>query len=289
MLRCDEKTTRHQVPCHLLKHRPSKALGQNFLIDDAVVKKSLLLSDIVPGECVVEIGPGFGVLTEQLLRAQADVYAIELDEALCDYIKNGLGRQFKKQLHLMRGDAVKFPIASFDAARPYKVIANLPYSITSHWLDAILKRQLPKSMTIIIQAETAERLFLWKNPKRYCPIAIRLEAAFENCICYPVSPQCFRPRPKVQSAIVSVKMRNEPYIFSALTQKIMLTCFNFRRKQLSGIIARIDNLHEKSQVQMWLEKLCSTGDISKHIRAEDVPLSAWKTLDGYMKTPDAAV
>ncbi|MDR2576631.1 MAG: 16S rRNA (adenine(1518)-N(6)/adenine(1519)-N(6))-dimethyltransferase RsmA [Puniceicoccales bacterium] len=269
-------------PLHILGGSPSKTLGQNFLIDVDVIRKSLLLAAVAPGDCVVEIGPGFGILTEQLLDAGADVYAVELDRRLYEYLLENLGQKYSKNFHLLHGDAVTFPRATLGNAQPYKVVANLPYAISTPWLDALLQGPLPQSMTLLLQKETAERIFSLEKSKRRSAISVRMEAAFGCNILYPVAPQCFFPQPKVQSILIHAQIREIPFLFSDMSQIILRHCFNFRRKQLRGVIASIEDAALRMRAMQWFGQLCTNaGERMKMVRAEDLPLRAWKMLDDF--------
>ena len=128
-----------------LGHQPKRFLGQNFLVDGNIVRKSLELADVKPGDAVVEIGPGLGTLTSALLEAGAEVWAVEKDRQLHAHLEETLVRQYPSTLHLMEGDAVEHPLAAIDPvrAKSFKVVANLPYAISTPWMDAVLSGPLP--------------------------------------------------------------------------------------------------------------------------------------------------
>jgi len=130
-----------------LGHRPVKNLGQNFLIDGNIVRKSLELANIEPGDNVVEIGPGLGTLTQALLDAGANVYSIEKDRRLAEYIRK-MELSSKGQLNLLEGDAMDFPLAGLPAdVSRFKIVANLPYAISTPWMESIINGPTPQSMT----------------------------------------------------------------------------------------------------------------------------------------------
>src|SRR5690606_20018180 len=113
--------------------RPRKSLGQNFLIDGNIVRKSVELAELKSGETVVEIGPGLGTLTAALLRAGCVVFAVEKDPRLCRYLADELGRKYPHTFSLLEGDAMHHPLAGFRpaAGEPFKIVANLPYAIST--------------------------------------------------------------------------------------------------------------------------------------------------------------
>src|ERR1035437_8056366 len=128
-----------------LGHQPKRFLGQNFLVDGNIVRKSLELAGIKPGDAVVEIGPGLGTLTSALLEAGAEVWAVEKDRQLHAHLEETLAKQYPA-FHLLEGDAVERPLAGFapnTSTRPFKVVANLPYAISTPWMDEVLGGPLP--------------------------------------------------------------------------------------------------------------------------------------------------
>src|SRR5450432_3764056 len=142
-----------------LGHSPKRFLGQNFLVDGNIVRKSLELAQVAPGDAVVEVGPGLGTLTEALLEAGAEVWAVELDRTLHAHLEEGLAARFPGKFHLMEGDAVEHPLAGMPARRAQdsKVVANLPYAISTPWMDAVLSGPLSSRLVLMLQKEAADR------------------------------------------------------------------------------------------------------------------------------------
>ena len=132
-----------------LAHMPRKWLGQNFLVDGNIVRKSLELGEIVSGDTVVEVGPGLGTLTRTLLGAGVELYAVEADRTMLFHLEESLLPQFPKTFHLTEGDAVKLPRAGLKDPLDgsFKVIANLPYAISTPWMDAICAGPHPSLMS----------------------------------------------------------------------------------------------------------------------------------------------
>src|SRR5689334_8414435 len=117
-----------------LGHSPKRFLGQNFLVDGNIVRKSLELAQVTAGDTVVEVGPGLGTLTSALLEAGADVWAVEKDRVLHEHLAATLGAKFPRTFHLLEGDAVEHPLAGLPAPPPthdFKIVANLPYAIAT--------------------------------------------------------------------------------------------------------------------------------------------------------------
>ena len=143
-----------------LGHRPRHALGQNYLVDGNIVRKSLELGDVRAGDVVVEIGPGLGTLTRTLLTAGAEVHAVEADPAMAVHLREFLAEKLGHGFFLLEGDAVESPLADLrdPADGSFKVIANLPYAISTPWMDALCRGPHPSVMVLMLQREAAERL-----------------------------------------------------------------------------------------------------------------------------------
>ena len=141
-----------------LNHAPKRFLGQNFLVDGNIVRKSLELARVERGDEVVEVGPGLGTLTTALLEAGANVWAVERDRTLHAHLAAELAPRFPATFHLLEGDAVEHPLAGLrPASGEFKVVANLPYAIATPWLDAVLEGPLPARLVLMLQQEAAQR------------------------------------------------------------------------------------------------------------------------------------
>src|SRR6185369_15899966 len=164
-----------------LGHTPKRFLGQNFLVDGNIVRKSLELAQVAPGDTVVEIGPGLGTLTAALLEAGANVWAVEKDRVLHAYLTDTLAPRFPQTFHLIEGDAVELPLAGLTGkpARDFKIVANLPYAISTPWLDAVLSGPLPARLVLMLQLEAAQRYAAQPGSKSFGAISVFLQAAFD--------------------------------------------------------------------------------------------------------------
>jgi 16S rRNA (adenine1518-N6/adenine1519-N6)-dimethyltransferase len=260
--------------------RPAKKLGQNFLCDANIARKSVNLLAIGAGDRVVEIGPGLGALTEQLLLAGAEVHAIELDRRLFDFLRVGLVKQFPGKISLLCGDAVALPRADLPTGDrgPYHVAANLPYAITSPWFDALLQLPLPKSMVLLLQREAVERLLTPEHSRRRGSIGIRAGAAFQMGPLHPVSPSCFYPQPHVESALITLRLRENPLIFPPKACAVMRHCFQRRRKQLRVAIGSIGQPDTRRLAERWLDALGAAGADSR-ARPEELSSAGWQLLE----------
>jgi 16S rRNA (adenine1518-N6/adenine1519-N6)-dimethyltransferase len=256
-----------------LGHHPKRALGQNFLVDGNIVRKSLELAGIGPGDTVVEIGPGLGTLTSALLEAGAEVWAVERDPALHRHLAATLGPRFPERLHLLEGDAVEHPLAGLpaDRAADCKIVANLPYAISSVWMDAVLSGPLPARLVLMLQLESARRFTAPHGTKSYGAITIFLQAAYAVAPGHKVAAACFFPRPEVESFLLNLVRRPEPFRFPAPVRAAIRALFQQRRKQVGSLLR--DRLPDHGAG--WLRELAAAG-LSAQARPEEIPPEAWR-------------
>ncbi len=256
-----------------LEHSPVKKLGQNFLIDSNIVRKSLELADVRAGDNVVEVGPGLGTLSGALLQAGANVYAVELDKTLHAYLKE----HFKEveKFSLINADAVEFPLANLPAeTKNFKIVANLPYAISTPWLDKILSGILPERMSLMLQKEAALRFAATDGTKEFSPISIVLSEAYEVIAKHKVSAACFYPKPAVDSILLALKLKEKSFVFKPKTKEIMRYAFSKRRKQILSIAKSAEDFAQP--LLKWLEIDTS---LKPETRPERIDASHWKILD----------
>ena len=265
-----------------LGHRPKRFLGQNFLVDGNIVRKSVELARVSPGDAVVEVGPGLGTLTGALLGAGAEVWAVERDRTLHAHLEAGLGARFPHALHLAEGDAVEVPLAAIPGGRATacKVVANLPYAISTPWMDAVLSGPLPCRMVLMLQREAADRYTASPGTKSFGAISIFLQAAYEAQPGHRVSSACFHPRPDVDSALLNLARRADPFVFGAAEKALIRGCFQQRRKQLGAVLRDRVGLRERE----WRELLDAEG-YSPSVRAEAIPVPVWIKLVRRNRSP----
>lgn len=268
-----------------LGHRPRHALGQNFLVDGNIVRKSLELAAIDPGEPVVEIGPGLGTLTSALLEAGAEVWAVERDPTLAAHLRRTLGPRFGEGFRLIEGDAVELPLAGYPARGdgPFKVVANLPYAISTPWLDAVLSGPRPERLVLMLQREAAERYMAPPGGKQFGAISIALQAAYRIGPGHRVSAACFHPRPDVDSHLLLAVRRGDPVQFPPESKALIRACFQQRRKQI-GALVRGRLPHDG---RAWLEQLRAAG-LSPQTRPEAIPVAQWIQLIAHLPRATAA-
>jgi 16S rRNA (adenine1518-N6/adenine1519-N6)-dimethyltransferase len=259
-----------------LGHRPRRSLGQNFLIDGNIVRKSLELAQIAPGDDVVEIGPGLGTLTSALLEAGAKVWAVEKDPALAAHLCATLGIRYRETFHLLEADAVGHPLAALPAERAagaFKIVANLPYAIATPWMDAVLGGPLPARMVLMVQQEAAQRYAAPPGTKQFGAVSIFLQAAFDLAPGHRVSATCFDPRPEIESQLLHLVRKPAPFVFSPEIKLLIRGLFQHRRKQLGALLR--GRLADGGAA--WLARLAGHG-LSPQSRPEDIPTAAWMEL-----------
>lgn len=256
-----------------LGHAPKRFLGQNFLVDGNIVRKSLELAGVCAGDVVVEVGPGLGTLTTALLEAGAEVWAVEKDRTLHFHLETTLLPRFPDRFHLMEGDAVEHPLAGLDAARvgtDFKVVANLPYAIATPWLDEVLAGPLPVRLVLMLQHEAAQRYAAQPGSKSFGAISVFLQAAYDVAPGHKVAAACFFPRPDVESHLLHLVRKPHPYVFPAATKALIRACFQQRRKQIGALLrARVP-----SAGPAWPELLAAQG-LSEQARPEAIPVAVW--------------
>jgi 16S rRNA (adenine1518-N6/adenine1519-N6)-dimethyltransferase len=263
-----------------LGHSPKRFLGQNFLVDGNIVRKSLDLAGVQPGDAVVEIGPGLGTLTTALLEAGAEVWAVEKDRTLHAHLEATLAPRFPTAFHLLEGDAVEHPLAGLAAeraTRDFKVVANLPYAIATPWLDEVLAGALPLRMVLMLQQEAAQRYAAQPGTKSFGAISVFLQAAYDLAPGHKVAAACFFPRPDVESHLLHVVRKPAPFVFPAAAKALIRACFQQRRKQIGALLrARLPE-----GVTGWRELLGADG-LSEQTRPEAIPVKTWVRLSGLL-------
>lgn len=256
--------------------RPRRKLGQNFLIDGNIVRKSLKLSDLQENDTVIEIGPGLGTLTSALLKKGAKVYAVEKDALLFKHLALTLRGEFSSHFYLSQGDAVLNPLAGFkpQAEELFKIVSNLPYAIATPWINAVLTGPLPMSMVLMLQKETASRLTAASGNKSFGAISIFLQSAFMQLPGHEVSGRCFYPEPSVDSVLLNLFRIRNPFIFREKTKIKIRKIFTQRRKQIRTL------QKEHQELKPWIEYLEESG-IKADVRPEAIAIQHWQKLDEF--------
>jgi len=259
-----------------LEHRPNKKLGQNFLIDGNLVEKSISMASLPPNYPVLEIGPGLGTLTSHLLNLGHPVYAVEIDRRLEAHLRHRLVNFIESgQFNLVRADAVKQPIGNLsDVVTEYAVVANLPYAISSAWMEGLLgSGKLPTSMVMMLQKEAVERMLASPGTKAYNALAIFLQAAYQQTGYHPVPGQCFYPAPSVASALLKMEKKTDPYLFAKETRSLIRRIFTQRRKQIGSLLKK-----EEQEIQQVMNSWMEENNICTTTRPEKISVDQWIKL-----------
>ena len=254
--------------------RPGKILGQNFLIDNNLLDFIVRTAMPEKGEVILEAGPGFGALTRPLLESGAEVYAIEFDRRLCEYLRDNIK---EANFHLIEGDACRVDIASIiPKGKKFRAIANLPYSISSIFTARLLELpEPPKQMVFMLQKEMAERLAAAPNTKDYGSLSVRAQQIYDVKILRKVPPQVFHPRPRVDSAIAGFTLREREdmpdFDLRMRLSGISKVTFAQRRKK---ILKPLATAYGQEKVEKALEKL----NISIHARPGELNVEQYEEL-----------
>ncbi len=261
--------------------RAKKGLGQNFLVDDAVLEQILQAADLQPGDTVIEVGPGLGLMTAELARRAGWVIAIELDNRLADILAETL--QFENVIvlnedilgtdpaKLLQGAALGFP----PSLKSYKVVANLPYYITQpvirHFLEAPVK---PEMMVLMVQKEVAE--VITAKPGQRSVLSIAVQFYGRPSIVTAVPAAAFFPAPEVDSAVVKIDVYRTPPVAVDNVDgffKLVRAGFTTARKQVANSLSRGLGLPKPAVLQ-----LLSRAGIDPRRRAETFTLEEWAEL-----------
>ena len=265
---------------HQIEHVPNKKLGQNFLIDGNIVRKSIELAGIDSTSFVVEIGPGLGTLTRAILDTGAHLWAIERDPKLSAYLRSSIVED-APNCSLSQGDCLEDPHAGLTLpgeSKDFKIIANLPYAVATPWMDLILSKPLPSRMVLMLQKEAADRYSADPGSKTFGAISIFLQSSFLLHSSHLVKGPCFLPVPKVDSVLLRLDQKVNPVHFSNPAKECIRRIFTQRRKQLGALCKRESN----PQISAWFDSLLFSG-ISPTVRPEALPIHCWQMLANLTK------
>jgi 16S rRNA (adenine1518-N6/adenine1519-N6)-dimethyltransferase len=272
----------------LAKHgaRPIKARGQHFLVDDAVVAETVAAAGVGAGDRVLEIGPGPGILTAALLDAGARVTAVEIDPKMVRILED---RFHGRDLAVVSGDILTADVEGLMAldGEPYRVVANIPYNITSPIVEKFLdspvkpgndkKTPLPSSMTLMVQKEVADRMLAKRGDMNALAVFVRTLARVTRV--RNVARGAFFPPPEVESAVIHIVHKSDEEIAGFFGQvskelyfRIVRAGFQGKRKQLRNSLKAV--VPEKDK----LEKCLNEAKISPQERPENLEIEDWKRL-----------
>lgn len=262
-----------------------KKFGQNFLIDTHVLDKIIGSAEITEEDMVLEIGPGIGTMTQYLAQAAGKVVAVEIDKALIPILQDTL--QEYENVQIINEDVLKVDIAALaekeNDGKPIKVVANLPYYITTPIIMGLFENHVPiKSITVMVQKEVADRMQVGPGTKDYGALSLAVQYYAKPYIVANVPPNCFMPRPKVGSAVICLERYTDPPVKvqdEKLMFRVIRASFNQRRKTLANGLknsAEID--FTKEQIEAAIEKLGKGAAI----RGEALTLEEFARLTDYL-------
>lgn len=258
-----------------------KRFGQNFLIDTHVLDKIISASDITKDDFVLEIGPGIGTMTQYLADAAREVVAVEIDDALIPILKDTL--KDWDNVSVIHGDILKTDINKIaeekNGGKPIKVVANLPYYITTPIIMGLFENKVPiESITIMVQKEVADRMQVGPGTKDYGALSLAVQYYADPQIIANVPPNCFMPRPNVGSAVIKltrhqqrpVEVEDEKLMF-----RLIRASFNQRRKTL---VNGLKNSPEINYSKEEIETALTNCELSLNIRGEALTLEEFAKL-----------
>ena len=262
-----------------------KKFGQNFLIDTHVLERIIEESKISKEDCVLEIGPGIGTMTQYLAENAKEVIAVEIDKELIPILEDTL--KDYDNVTIINGDILKVDINQIvkekNKGESIKVVANLPYYITTPIIMGLFESHVPlKSITIMVQKEVADRMQVGPGTKDYGALSLAVQYYAKPEIVANVPPNCFMPRPNVGSAVIRltryekppVEVNNEKYMFS-----LIRASFNQRRKTLVNGLLNAGNLNvTKEEITGALVQM----SLSLTIRGEALTLDQFATLSNLL-------
>lgn len=263
-----------------------KKFGQNFLIDTHVLDKIINAAEITKEDFVLEIGPGIGTMTQYLACAAREVYAVEIDKALIPILEDTL--QDYDNVTVLNEDILKVDIRKLaeehNQGKPIKVVANLPYYITTPIIMGLFEEHVPiESITVMVQKEVADRMQVGPGTKDYGALSLAVQYYARPYIVANVPPNCFMPRPKVGSAVIRLTRHKEAPV-KTVDEKLMFrlirASFNQRRKTL---VNSLKNSPELSFSKEEIQAAIAACGFSEGVRGEALTLADFAALTNELK------
>ena len=267
--------------CKRFDIKMSKKLGQNFLIKRGIVDEIVHAAELTPGEPVLEVGPGIGTLTQGLAQSGADVTAIELDRRLLEVLDTTLASY--DNVRIIHGDVLKLDVPSIMNHKPFKVVANLPYYITTPIIMSLLESKLPiERLVVMVQKEVALRMVAKPGTKDYGALSVAVQYYTEPDIVLDVPPKSFLPAPAVTSSVIRCVLRDKPpvdVIDEKLFFRVVKAGFAQRRKTFANTMKTTGLSKDR------IEELLAKANIDGQRRGETLTLqefadvaNAWASL-----------
>jgi len=234
---------------------PKKKLGQHFLVDRNILDKVIRTAQVERGDVVLEVGPGLGEMTLALARLAKHVIAVEIDPKLVEILKKKLADS--PNVDVVKGDilTINFRKIDFLEGQKMKVLANLPYQISTPLLFHFIElKEFFSTLTLMLQKEVAERMVAPPGGKEYSPLSIFVQLFLDASIRFFIKPSAFFPPPKVESAVVHMAFREKPVVEledEKWFRKVVKGCFSYRRKTLANALKHSElTLPESIELKM---------------------------------------
>jgi len=262
--------------CQLFKISPQRSKGQNFLITESVYDYIVKAAEIKTTDTVLEVGPGLGFLTAKLAARAQQVIAVELDDQLAEYLRTGFNLQDESNVVIVNQDILKFNLANYlpSPKTPYKVVANLPYNITSFFLRQFLSStHRPLSLILMLQKEVAERLTAAPPDMSLLAVSVQYYARPE--ILKIIKAGNFWPEPKVDSALVRLTVTKKDSSLETDKRffRLVKIGFSAKRKMLKNNLAAGLKI-----APLQLENILKASRLDPQLRAEKLSLADWEKL-----------
>lgn len=260
--------------CRMYGINPSRSKGQNFLINEKIYDEIVAAAEIKDSDTILEVGPGLGFLTARLAKVAKEVIAVELDDKIANFLQIGLDSQEVGNVSIINQDILKFNPSNLSPN--YKIVANLPYNISSIFLRTFLTQtNKPHSLVLMLQKEVAERLVA--VPGEMSMLSLSAQFFADIKIVREVKAGNFWPEPRVDSAVVKLILKSENQLISKEKEKNFFRLakigFSSKRKMLKNNLASGFKISPK-EVEEILEK----NSLAKNIRAQDLSLKDWQNL-----------
>jgi 16S rRNA (adenine1518-N6/adenine1519-N6)-dimethyltransferase len=223
---------------------PRKKWGQHFLADKNILKKVIKTAEIEKEDVVLEVGPGLGGMTQALAHEAKKVIAVEIDARLAEILRNKLADT--PNVEIIRSDILKFDVRKHlgSGKRPVKVVANLPYQISTPLLFHFIEsRDLFSALILMLQKEVAERMVAPPGGKTYGPLSVLVQSVADVSICFTIKPSAFFPPPEVESAVIRLSWKERPMIApeqEGWFRLVVKGCLGYRRKTLANALKHSD-------------------------------------------------
>ena len=258
-----------------------KKFGQNFLIDQHVLEKIIRAAEITKDDVVLEVGPGIGTMTQYLAESAGKVVAVEIDDQLIPILKETLAGY--ENVTIIHGDVLKLDLKSLAAeygkGKPLKVVANLPYYITTPIIMGLFESKIPlKNVTVMVQKEVADRMQAGPGTKDYGALSLAVQYYANPYLAANVPPNCFIPRPSVGSAVIRLTCHEAPPVSvsdEAFLFRVIRASFNQRRKTL------VNGLNNSPEISVPKERILEALEamgLPATVRGETLTLSEFARL-----------